>query len=56
MISRSAFSETIANAFTTSLSIQKMMAKKADNERGIPSQIAKKTGITSDQEPGNRKQ
>jgi hypothetical protein len=33
-----------------------MIAKKADNESGIPSQIEKKTGITSDQEPGNKEQ
>jgi hypothetical protein len=51
MISHSAFSETIANELTTSLSIQKMMAKKADSDRGMPSQMLKKTGITSDQEP-----
>jgi hypothetical protein len=38
------------------LSIQKMMAKKADNERGTPSQIVKKTGITSDQEPESKEQ
>jgi hypothetical protein len=32
------------------------MAKKADNERGIPNQIVKKTGMTSDQEPENEEQ
>ncbi len=51
MISCSAFSETIANELTTSLNIQKMTAKNRDNEDGIPSQVVKSTGITSDQEP-----
>lgn len=51
MISCSAFSETIANELTTSLSIQKTTAKNVDNESGIPSQVQKSTGITSDQEP-----
>ncbi len=51
IISCSAFSETIASELTTSLSIQKTIAKKRDSESGIPSQVEKNTGITSDQEP-----
>jgi hypothetical protein len=51
MISCSAFSETIANELTTSLNIQKMIAKNRDNESGIPSQMLKSTGIVSDQDP-----
>ena len=51
MISCSAFSETIASELTTSLNIQKMIARKRDSRSGIPSQMLKNTGITSDQEP-----
>jgi hypothetical protein len=36
------------------LSIQKIMARKADNDRGMPNQTVKKTGITSDQEPKSK--